>query len=72
MNGENSGNRTARPQGSRLTRREALRGGLCGAAGVLLADRFAPLAWAQPQPASPPKAKAKSVIQVFQIGRAHV
>ena len=68
MNGENSGNRTARPQGSRLTRREALRGGLCGAAGALLADRFAPSVWAQPQPGPLPKAKAKSVIQVFLWG----
>jgi hypothetical protein len=50
-----------------MTRREALRRGFCGTAGLLLADRLAaPSAWAQEKPAI--KAKAKSVIQVFLWG----
>ncbi|MCR4412331.1 MAG: hypothetical protein NUV77_07890, partial [Thermoguttaceae bacterium] len=51
----------------RLSRREVLTCGLGAAAGLLVADRFgaaaAPTA-AQPA-APPPKAKAKSVIQIF-------
>jgi len=49
-----------------ITRREALRRGLCGTAGVWLADRLSLPAFAQAKPA--PKAKAKSVIQVFLWG----
>lgn len=53
----------------RLTRREALRHGLFGTAGVLLADRLNGRALADAQPAkAAPKAKAKSVIQVFLWG----
>jgi len=52
-----------------LTRRDALRLGLCGAAGLLAAGR---LGWAQPAavPQAKPtlKAKAKSVIQIFLWG----
>ncbi len=55
----------------RLSRREALACGLGAAAGVLVADRFGaaavPTAAAQPA-APPPKAKAKSVIQIFLWG----
>jgi hypothetical protein len=52
---------------SNVTRREALRRGLYGTAGLLLADRLVPQALAQSAPALP-KAKAKSVIQVFLWG----
>ena len=52
-----------------ITRREALRRGLYGTAGLLLADRLAPAALAQAAPAAAlSKAKAKSVIQVFLWG----
>ncbi len=69
MNAKNSTHTpAAAPQGVRLTRREALRRGLFGTAGALLADRFAPQAWAQAAPAPALKAKAKSVIQVFLWG----
>ena len=51
-----------------ITRREALRRGLYGAAGLLLADRLAAPAFAQAAPATLSKAKAKSVIQVFLWG----
>jgi len=51
-----------------LSRREALRRGLYGTAGILLADRLGLPALAQPQAAVAPKAKAKSVIQVFLWG----
>ena len=49
---------------SKLTRRDALRRSLYGAAGLLLADRLTPPVLAQAKPA----AKAKSVIQVFLWG----
>jgi hypothetical protein len=62
----------------RVSRREAMRRGLCGAAGALLAERLgreALAAAAQPEkaPANPPakapaKVKAKSVIQIFLWG----
>ncbi|HNX33076.1 MAG TPA: DUF1501 domain-containing protein [Kiritimatiellia bacterium] len=53
----------------RLTRREALRHGLFGTAGVLLADRLNGIARADAPPAKAlAKAKAKSVIQVFLWG----
>jgi acetyl esterase/lipase len=69
MNAKNSTHTpAAAPQGVRLTRREALRRGFYGTAGALLADRFAPQAWAQAAPAPALKAKAKSVIQVFLWG----
>jgi uncharacterized protein (DUF1501 family) len=56
-------------QNDRLTRREALRRGLFGTAGVLLADRLTASARAEAAPAKPAaKAKAKSVIQVFLWG----
>ena len=52
-----------------ITRREALRRGLFGTAGVLLADRLTGLARAEAQPVKAlAKAKAKSVIQVFLWG----
>ena len=55
---------------SGFTRREALRRGLYGTAGLLLADRLSLPAWAQTRivSAPAPKAKAKSVIQVFLWG----
>jgi hypothetical protein len=62
---------------ARVTRREAVRLGLAGAAGVLLADRLGSgrLAAAESGPAAAPapgtllaKVKAKSVIQVFLWG----
>ena len=49
---------------SYLTRRDALRRGLYGTAGLLLADRLTPPVLAQAKPA----AKAKSVIQIFLWG----
>jgi hypothetical protein len=48
-----------------LSRREALRRGLCGAAGLLLADR---LDAKTVSPAPAPKGKAKSVIQIWMWG----
>ncbi|MBI4625370.1 MAG: DUF1501 domain-containing protein [Verrucomicrobia bacterium] len=53
--------------GSRITRREALRLGLLGTAGLLLADRLALRAFAAPAPAKP-AAKARSVIQIWLWG----
>ena len=57
---------------SGISRRESIRRGLCGAAGLMLADglRSAALpAEAQPAPAAAPaKVKAKSVIQIFLWG----
>jgi Protein of unknown function (DUF1501) len=47
-----------------ITRRDAMRAGLFGAAGILLADRVSGRAWA----ASAPQAKAKSVIQIWMWG----
>ena len=57
--------------GIRISRREAVRRGVAGAAGLLLADRFSfnTLAVVSPSKApAGPKAKAKSVIQVFLWG----
>ena len=48
-----------------INRREALREGFFGAAGVLLASRLAGVANAFPAPAP---AKAKSVIQIWMWG----
>jgi len=53
-----------------ISRREAIRRGLCGAGGVMLADRLgsgAPAAVPQPDKA-PAKVKARSVIQIFLWG----
>jgi uncharacterized protein (DUF1501 family) len=47
-----------------MTRRELIRSGVCGAAGVLLAPRWAARAWAAP------RARATSVIQVWLWGGA--
>jgi uncharacterized protein (DUF1501 family) len=57
-------------EGTGLSRREAMRRGLCSAAGVLAADRLGAAALAaEPKPnKSPIKAKAKSVIQIFLWG----
>jgi len=50
-----------------ITRREAVRRGLLGAAGLLLADALP--AWALPsEPAARPAGKAKSVIQIWMWG----
>ena len=49
--------------GRPISRRELLGRGLCGAAGLLLADRFGSRARA-----AAPKAKAKSVIQIWMWG----
>jgi hypothetical protein len=46
-----------------LTRREALRYGIFGAAGLLLADRLQGSAWA-----AAPRAKARTVIQIWMWG----
>ena len=56
-------------QSTRISRRAALRGALCGAAGLLLADglRF-PAPGAAPLPKPKPGAKAKSVIQIWMWG----
>ena len=59
--------------GTHLSRREAMRRGLYGAGGMLLADRLASSALAvpaKPSNAPPPQAKvkAKSVIQIFLWG----
>ncbi len=48
-----------------ISRRDALRAGLCGAAGLALADN---LSLAAAAPARPVKAKAKSVIQIWMWG----
>jgi len=65
MNSRNdSGNR------SQISRREALRRGLYGTGGMLLADRLLPAALADGAPTqkAKPQAKAKSVIQIFLWG----
>lgn len=69
---KNSGSGTTESAGlaaQRLSRRDVLRGGVYGTAGLLLADR---LAGAAPEAAiaaaAKPAAKAKSVIQVFLWG----
>jgi uncharacterized protein (DUF1501 family) len=57
--------------GTGITRRETLRRGLCGASGLMLANGLgtsALTAAAAPQGKAAPKAKAKSVIQVFLWG----
>ncbi len=57
---------------SSISRREVLRRGLCGAAGLLAADRLAAQGLAAPTPTrskkAPLKVKAKSVIQIFLWG----
>ncbi len=55
---------------AQVSRRAVIRQGVCGAAGLLLADRFGPGALvAAEQPAkAPAKVKAKSVIQIFLWG----
>ena len=61
---------THRDKNTGITRRESLRRGLCGAAGLMLADQFHSQVSAGPaadaKPAKP--AKAKSVIQIFLWG----
>jgi hypothetical protein len=58
----------ASQENPRVNRREAIGRGLCGAAGLLLADEAASRA-ASLSPLQPlPKAKAKSVIQIFLLG----
>ena len=54
----------------RVSRREAMSRGVCGAAGLLLADHLGPAALgATTQPVKAAvKAKAKSVIQIFLWG----
>ena len=49
-----------------ISRRDALRYGLVGAAGLLASDRLPRRLWAAPAPAS--AAKAKSVIQIWMWG----
>jgi hypothetical protein len=51
-----------------LTRREAISRGLCGAAAGLLAAERMSIRVLADEPPAPPKAKAKSVIQVFLWG----
>jgi uncharacterized protein (DUF1501 family) len=72
-NGEARGARTDAgctiPSAGAFTRREALRGGLAGLAGVVLAGRLSLVARAASATAPAlPRAKAKSVIQVFLWG----
>lgn len=50
-----------------LSRREALRRGLAGAAGLWLGGRLGPATWAAGQPARSP-AKARAVIQIWMWG----
>jgi len=57
--------------GAPLSRREVLRNGLLGAAGLAAAGSFGSLAWAAPKTAKPTAkadAKAKSVIQIWLWG----
>jgi len=55
--------------GARISRREAMRLGLCGAAGLMMAGRMGSYALAADEPAkAPAKTKAKSVIQIFLWG----
>ena len=55
--------------GTGISRREAMRRGLCGAAGLLMAQRLGSYAVAAAAPdTAPAKAKAKSVIQIFLWG----
>ncbi len=51
-----------------ISRREALRRGLCGAGGAVLASRLAPGAAANESAPKKPERKAKSVIQIFLWG----
>jgi len=57
-------------RGTPISRREALRRGLIGMAGLLLADKLSFKSWAEdmPPPAQKTQPKAKSVIQVFLWG----
>ncbi|MFV1966863.1 MAG: DUF1501 domain-containing protein [Pirellulaceae bacterium] len=60
-----------RPDSSKpISRREAMHRGLCGAGGLLLADRLGSTASVAPAPArkAPADVKAKSVIQIFLWG----
>ena len=56
--------------GARISRRELLRRGVYGTAGLMLASRLGSMAWAaETAPAQAPvKVKAKSVIQIFLWG----
>jgi len=55
--------------GTRISRREAMRRGLCGAAGLMLAERLGSYALAAAEPGkAPANTKAKSVIQIFLWG----
>lgn len=59
--------------GTRISRREAMRRGLCGAAGLMLAERLGSYALAAAAPDKAPakpnaSPKAKSVIQIFLWG----
>jgi len=67
------GYNSVRQCGPVLTRREALRLGLLGTAGLFVADRLSLRAFAASDPApapvpAAPKAKAKSVIQIWMWG----
>jgi hypothetical protein len=57
--------RISEKQGMCMSRREAMRGGLVGAAGFILANGLGLPAWADTQQV---KAKAKSVIQIWMWG----
>jgi len=59
-----------RENGTQVSRREVMRRGLCGAAGLLAADRLGREALAKPAEANKAQAevKAKSVIQIFLWG----
>ena len=54
--------------GPRITRRELLRRGVYGTAGLLLASRLGSVVWAGEAPPAKTPVKAKSVIQVFLWG----
>ena len=56
-------------KGTPVSRREAMRRGLCGAAGLMLAQRLGSYALAAAEPdKAPANVKAKSVIQIFLWG----
>ena len=65
MNTKHSSN-----SGKKISRREALRRGLCATAGLMVADRLSADALAVATPTATPatKGKAKSVIQIFLWG----
>ena len=58
----------AEMKSGRISRREAMRRGLTGAAGLMLADRWSVRAFGAADAAKAKTAKAKSVIQIWMWG----